>query len=55
MFGRVILVNVMCAEAATALAENRNVRMAVNQDMASASATIKAGDEVSFFPPVTGW
>lgn len=40
--------------AATALAKNRNVRMAVNQDMASASATIKAGDEVAFFPPVTG-
>ena len=32
----------------------RNVRAAVNQDMAQAAASIKAGDEVAFFPPVTG-
>jgi molybdopterin synthase sulfur carrier subunit len=38
----------------SALAEGRLVRMAVNQDMAQASAAIKAGDEVAFFPPVTG-
>ena len=30
------------------------VRAAVNQDMARAGAKIKAGDEVAFFPPVTG-
>jgi len=30
------------------------VRTAVNQDMAQAGARIKAGDEVAFFPPVTG-
>ncbi len=40
--------------AAAALAEGRNIRMAVNQDMSSASAAIKAGDEIAFFPPVTG-
>jgi len=37
-----------------ALADGRLVRMAVNQDMAQPSAAIKAGDEVAFFPPVTG-
>jgi len=30
------------------------VRAAVNQDMVQPSAPIKAGDEVAFFPPVTG-
>lgn len=28
--------------------------IAVNQEMTSASATVNAGDEVAFFPPVTG-
>ncbi len=37
-----------------ALNEKRLVKAAVNQDMAAASAAIKAGDEVAFFPPVTG-
>jgi molybdopterin synthase sulfur carrier subunit len=37
-----------------ALAEGRLVRMAVNQDMAPPTAALKAGDEVAFFPPVTG-
>ena len=35
-------------------ASNRPVRAAVNQDMVQAEAPIKAGDEVAFFPPVTG-
>jgi molybdopterin synthase sulfur carrier subunit len=39
---------------ADALAENRLLRMAVNQDMAQPTAAIRAGDEVAFFPPVTG-
>jgi sulfur-carrier protein len=30
------------------------IRSAVNQDMVQATARIKAGDEVAFFPPVTG-
>ena len=38
----------------SALAEGKLVRMAVNQDMAKPSAALKAGDEVAFFPPVTG-
>ena len=30
------------------------IRIAVNQDMAQPTARIKAGDEIAFFPPVTG-
>jgi len=30
------------------------VRAAVNQDMVQPSTRLKAGDEVAFFPPVTG-
>jgi sulfur-carrier protein len=41
-------------EWASAFAANRPVRAAVNQDMAQPAARIKAGDEVAFFPPVTG-
>jgi molybdopterin synthase sulfur carrier subunit len=37
-----------------ALAEKRLVRSALNQDMVKAGAAVKAGDEVAFFPPVTG-
>ncbi|MFN0305753.1 MAG: molybdopterin converting factor subunit 1 [Burkholderiales bacterium] len=39
---------------ADAFAEGRAVRVAVNQDMAQAATAIKAGDEIAFFPPVTG-
>jgi len=35
-------------------APNRPVRAAVNQDMVQPAAAIKAGDEIAFFPPVTG-
>ena len=41
-------------EWAAAFAANRPVRAAVNQDMAQADVRIKAGDEIAFFPPVTG-
>jgi molybdopterin synthase sulfur carrier subunit len=37
-----------------ALADGKLVRMAINQDMAPPTAVLKAGDEVAFFPPVTG-
>lgn len=37
-----------------ALADGKLIRTAVNQDMAQPSAALKAGDEVAFFPPVTG-
>ena len=38
----------------SALADMKVVRVAVNQDMAAAAAPLKPGDEVAFFPPVTG-
>ncbi len=38
----------------TAFAEKKLVRAAVNQEMVQPAAAIKAGDEVAFFPPVTG-
>lgn len=37
-----------------ALASAKNLRAAVNQDMVPLTTTIKDGDEVAFFPPVTG-
>lgn len=40
--------------AAHALAHGKAVRMALNQDMCSGEALLKSGDEVAFFPPVTG-
>ncbi len=36
------------------LGETRNLRCAVNQEMARPEAAIQAGDEIAFFPPVTG-
>lgn len=37
-----------------ALATTKNLRAAVNQTMVDMAATIRQGDEVAFFPPVTG-
>jgi molybdopterin synthase sulfur carrier subunit len=37
-----------------ALSESKRVRAAVNQDMATGDTPIADGDEVAFFPPVTG-
>ncbi|HLE66952.1 MAG TPA: molybdopterin converting factor subunit 1 [Burkholderiales bacterium] len=37
-----------------ALADGRLLRIAVNRDMANPAAAIGPGDEVAFFPPVTG-
>jgi molybdopterin synthase sulfur carrier subunit len=37
-----------------ALATTKNLRIAVNQRMAAMDASIRDGDEVAFFPPVTG-
>jgi molybdopterin synthase sulfur carrier subunit len=38
----------------SALAEGKLLRMAVNQDMVKPTAAVKPGDEIAFFPPVTG-
>ncbi|RJF98325.1 molybdopterin converting factor subunit 1 [Noviherbaspirillum saxi] len=39
---------------AEALADNRALRMAFNQQMTGAETRISEGGEVAFFPPVTG-
>lgn len=39
---------------AAALADGKGLRVAVNHDMAEPTTAIKPGDEVAFFPPVTG-
>ena len=39
---------------AMALAQGKAVRVAVNQELAEATTVVKAGDEIAFFPPVTG-
>lgn len=36
------------------LAASRPVRAAVNQDMAADDTPVQDGDEIAFFPPVTG-
>lgn len=37
-----------------ALETHRNLRFAVNHKVAGPEAPVAAGDEVAFFPPVTG-
>jgi sulfur-carrier protein len=37
-----------------AFASGKTWRVAVNQQMANLSTPVKPGDEVAFFPPVTG-
>jgi molybdopterin synthase sulfur carrier subunit len=39
---------------AAALASGKAVRVAVNQDIARDDTPVNAGDEIAFFPPVTG-
>ena len=41
-------------EAWAALAATKNLRVAVNQQMVGFDAAVKSGDEIAFFPPVTG-
>ena len=36
------------------LAQTQRIRAAVNQEMASADTPVTDGDEIAFFPPVTG-
>jgi len=38
----------------SALSDMKVVRVAINQDMAAANAPLNPGDEIAFFPPVTG-
>lgn len=46
--------DLLVAQGRDKLASARNLRCAVNQDMAAPEMAIKDGDEVAFFPPVTG-
>ncbi len=39
---------------AVALGEGKAVRVSVNQDLGRADTPVMAGDEIAFFPPVTG-
>ena len=39
---------------AAAFANRRTIRAAVNQDFATPDHPVAAGDEIAFFPPVTG-
>lgn len=39
---------------AEAFADLKSLRVAVNQEHVGFDAAIKAGDEIAFFPPVTG-
>ena len=39
---------------AAAFAQPKQIRCAVNQEFATADAPVRPGDEVAFFPPVTG-
>jgi molybdopterin synthase sulfur carrier subunit len=39
---------------AAAFANTRTVRCAVNQDFATPETPVRPGDEIAFFPPVTG-
>ncbi|HXZ55156.1 MAG TPA: molybdopterin converting factor subunit 1 [Burkholderiales bacterium] len=38
----------------SALAQGRALRVAVNQEMAQPTTPVRPGDEIAFFPPVTG-
>ena len=39
---------------ADAFANRRTIRCAVNQEFATPDQVVKPGDEIAFFPPVTG-
>ena len=38
----------------TSLGQGKAIRVAVNQEMAQPTTPVESGDEVAFFPPVTG-
>jgi molybdopterin synthase sulfur carrier subunit len=51
------LVDHLCARSAahtSAFQNRRTIRCAVNQEFADPSSPVRPGDEVAFFPPVTG-
>ena len=44
----------LVAEGREKLATAKNLRCAVNQEVAGLDAAVQDGDEIAFFPPVTG-
>ncbi len=46
--------NWLAGQGREALATTRNLRCAVNQEICRFNASLQDGDEVAFFPPVTG-
>jgi molybdopterin synthase sulfur carrier subunit len=48
------LIEVLAARHPTAFQNRRTIRCAVNQEFADPSLILHSGDEVAFFPPVTG-
>jgi molybdopterin synthase sulfur carrier subunit len=44
----------LVAQGREKLASAKNLRCAVNQELAGLDAPVGEGDEVAFFPPVTG-
>jgi sulfur-carrier protein len=44
----------LAGQGRVALASTKNLRCAVNQVMARPEADVRDGDEIAFFPPVTG-
>ena len=44
----------LVAQGREKLASAKNLRCAVNQNMAGLDAAVQEGDEIAFFPPVTG-
>ena len=44
----------LIAQGRDKLASAKNLRCAVNQELAGLDAPVREGDEIAFFPPVTG-
>jgi molybdopterin converting factor subunit 1 len=48
------LIEILAERHPAAFQNRRTIRCAVNQEFADLSIVLRAGDEVAFFPPVTG-
>jgi molybdopterin converting factor subunit 1 len=48
------LIGILAERHPAAFQNRRTIRCAVNQEFADLSIVLRAGDEVAFFPPVTG-
>lgn len=48
------LVEILAERHPTAFQNRRTIRCAINQEFADPTAIVRSGDEVAFFPPVTG-